>query len=69
MTGRELILYILALGLEDEPVIKDGKLLGFMTEAEYASKHNVGSATVRVWINTGKVKGVRIGDAYFIPNM
>lgn len=69
MTGRELILYILALGLENEPVIKDGRLLGFMTEAEYAKEHNVGTATVRVWINTGKINSVRIGDTYFIPNM
>ena len=34
MTGRELILYILSNGLENEPVFKDGKFIGFMTEEE-----------------------------------
>ena len=36
MTGRDLIVYIMLNKLEDEQVFKDGKLLGFLTEAEAA---------------------------------
>lgn len=67
MNGRELILYILANGLENEPVFKDGRLLGFMTLGEAAIKFNVGTVTVRVWINEGMLDGIKIGDEIYIP--
>ena len=38
MTGRELILYILENGLENEPVIKNGTFVGFMTVTQAAEK-------------------------------
>lgn len=67
MTGRELILYILANGLEDEPVYKDGKLLGFVTAGEAASKLDVGVATVCAWINQGRLDCIVIGNSIYIP--
>lgn len=67
MKGRDLILYILANGLEDEPVFEDGKLLGFMTLDEAALKFEVGAATVRVWINEGMLYGIKIGEEIYIP--
>ena len=60
MKGRDLILYILANGLEDEPVFENGRLLGFMTLDEAALKFEVGAATVRVWINEGMLYGIKI---------
>lgn len=66
MTGRDLIMYILANGLEDEPVFKDGKLIGFMTLEEAAAKHNVGAATMRTWAGLGIIDCVRIGDVIYI---
>ena len=36
MTGRDLIIYILENNLENEPVYKDGRLLGFLTVTEAA---------------------------------
>lgn len=67
MTGRDLILYILANGLEDEQVFKDGKFIGFMTASEAATKMNVGIATIYVWVNQKKLAGVIVGDTLYIP--
>ena len=67
MTGRELIIYILANGLEDEPIYEDGKILGFITATEAAEKFNVGVATIKVWINEGMLDGIRIGEELYIP--
>jgi predicted transcriptional regulator len=69
MTGRELILYILQNHLEDEPVVKDGKLVGFMSVDEVASKFNVGAATVTAWIDMGFIIAVQIGNALYIPDI
>lgn len=66
-TGRDWIIYILANGLENEPIFKDGKLLGFMTEYEAAVKFNVGPATIRVWVTEGYLPSIRIGNMYYIP--
>ena len=67
MTGRDLIVYILLNKLEDEPVFKDGRVLGLLTEAEAAEIMNVGVATVKTWIEQGKIKGVYLGNAVDIP--
>ena len=67
MTGRELILYIVSNGLEDEEVFKDGKILGFMTETEAAVRFNVGVATVRVWADGGYIPSVKVGNVRYIP--
>ena len=67
MTGRELIIYILSNGLEDEPIYEDGKILGFITASEAAEKFNVGLATIKVWINEGTLDGIRIGEELYIP--
>lgn len=67
MTGRELIVYILTNGLEDEPVIKDGRFIGFITMGDVATKMGVGIATVGTWIFQGRLKCVMIGGVPFIP--
>lgn len=67
MTGRELIQYILANHLEDEPVFKDGKFVGFLTAGEAAEKMNVGLATVCVLVSQKKLDGVFVGDELYIP--
>lgn len=67
MTGRDLIIYILSNGLEDQPVFEDGKFIGFMTLNEAAVKFEVGTATIRVWVNDGLLPGIRIGDIIYIP--
>lgn len=65
--GRDLIMYILANGLEDKPVFEGGHILGFMSEKEAAIKYGVGRATIRVWIDMGFLKGYKIGDMFLIP--
>lgn len=67
MTGRELILYILANGLENEPIFKDGKFIGFMTVEEAAEKMNVGVATIHAWLSQKRIDGVSVGNAIYIP--
>lgn len=67
MTGRELILYILQNGLEDEPVFDDGIFLGFMSEMEAAVKFNVGVATILAWYRCGMLPGILIGNSIYIP--
>lgn len=69
MTGRELILYILKNGLEDEQVVKDGKLVGFLTLTEAASKFDVGTATVATWATLGYISYVNIGNVMYIPDI
>lgn len=68
MTGRELILYILSNGLEDEPVFKDGKFIGFITAGEAAVKMNVGIPTIYIWVSQHKLEGVVIGDTLYVQD-
>lgn len=67
MTGRDLIIYILANGLEDEPVFKDGKFIGFITTGEAAVKCNVGIATIHAWIKQKKIEGILVNEGLYIP--
>ena len=67
MTGRELILYILENGLENEQVVHDGKLIGFLTVDEAAVLFNVGTATISVWVLQKKLPSVVIGNTIYIP--
>lgn len=68
MTGRELIIFILQHKLEDEPVFKDGRLLGFKTIEETATKLGTGVATVRAWVERGMLYSVRINDVIYIAD-
>lgn len=67
MSGRDLIIYILQNDLEDEPVFKDGKLLGFMTASEAAVKFEVGMATIQTWYTDGYLEGFMIRNQLYIP--
>lgn len=67
MTAKEWIIYILENELEDEPMFKDGRLLGFMTIGEAAVKFGVGTATVRWWVNDNELPALMIGNEVFIP--
>lgn len=67
MTGRELILYILANNLENEPVFKNGKFIGFVTVAEVAQKTEVGFATVHTWIHQGRLPSAAVTEGIYIP--
>lgn len=69
MTGKDLIIYILANNLEDEPVFLDKEFLNLMTETEAAVKLKVGVATIRTWFDLGMIDGVKVGDGiYILPN-
>lgn len=66
MTCRDLICYILQNGLEDEPVIKDGKFVGLLTLDEAAVKLNVGKAAIRAMIQDGNVDGFYVETGAFV---
>jgi excisionase family DNA binding protein len=67
VTGKELIIYILTHGLENEPVVKDGRFIGFLTMGQFAEQMNVGMGTVSAWIIQGRIDYVRIGGYIYIP--
>ena len=67
MTGRDLIIYILENGLENEPVFKDGKFIGFVTVQDEAVKRGVGESTIRAHINLGNIDAVWVEGGYYIP--
>ena len=68
MKGKDLIVYILLNGLEDEDIVdENGVIIGFMTIEDAAVKYDVGVATVRVWLNQGLIKGIRIAENILIP--
>lgn len=67
MTGRELIIYILQNNLEDEPVFKDGKFIGFVTAGEVAAKLGVGIPTVCTLVYQEKLDGFIFNDTIHIP--
>ena len=68
MTGRDLIIYILKNNLENEPVFKDGKFIGFLTDVEVARKMNVGTATIHALIKEHRLEGVTIGNSVLVPD-
>ena len=67
MTGRELILYILSNGLEDEPVFKDGQFIGFMSVNEAAAKLSMGTASIVALVGMNRLEGVRVNQGLYIP--
>lgn len=68
MTGRELIIYILENGLEDEPLFKNGTFLGYKTVAKFAEENGVGVETIKAMILLNQIPGVvMIGDEFLIP--
>lgn len=66
MTGRDLILYILSNGLENEPIFKDGTFIGFITVEEAAKRMNVGVATIHVWISLDMLDYIQINNTYLV---
>ena len=67
MTGKELMLYILQNNLEDAQVFENGTFLDFMTIGKAAVKYNVGIATVKNWVELGKLPSITIGTVIYIP--
>lgn len=66
MKGRDLIIFILQNGLEDEDIFVDNFLDGFMTIEEAAVKLGVGQATVEVWCHCNAIDHMRLGDRFYI---
>ena len=67
MTGRDLIIYILQNGLEDEPVFENGKFVGFVSIGEAASSIDVGIETMRVIIDMYGIDRININGRTYLP--
>lgn len=67
MTGRDLILYILENGLENDPVFKDGGFIGFLTPTEVATKMAVGVFTIYAWMDMGLLEYVEVNGVRYVP--
>ena len=66
MTGRDLIMYILSNGLENEPVFKDGAFVGLLTIEQAAIKLDTGVESIRGLYVLGMITGVIIGGELYI---
>lgn len=66
MTGRDLIIYILENGLENEELLSNGLKPLFMTAEHAAVRWDCGTAIVKAMIEMGKVKGIKLGNEYFV---
>ena len=67
MEIRDLIIYILENELEDEEVIKDNKIIGFLSFEEVASRLDIGVSSVETMIKIGILPVVKIGEKFYIP--
>lgn len=66
MTGKELIIYILENDLEDEELLSGGLKPLFMTAEHAAVRWDCGAATVKAMIDMGRVRGIKLGNEYFV---
>lgn len=66
MTGRDLIIYIVANGLEDTHIKVDMESLHFLTTEEAAIKFGVGEATIRTWYKLKMIEGFKADDKLYI---
>lgn len=67
LTCRDLIVHILTNSLEDEPVFKNGRFVGFMTADDAAVILGVGKATIYAMITMQQLDYIYVGDHVFIP--
>lgn len=67
MTCKDLIIYILQNGLENEPVVKDGNFIGFLSVEDAAVKKNVGPSTIEALIMLKHVDCHTLKDRRQIP--
>ena len=65
MTGRDLIIYILKHGLEDEPIFEDGLFKGMLTISAVAEKLGAGVETVRAMVVLGRFHPIQINGRDF----
>jgi hypothetical protein len=66
MNGRELIIYILENGLENESIFSDEFLRFMPTIEKVAVMFNVGVATVQVWVDEGRLDSIEVNDQIYI---
>lgn len=66
MTGRDLIVYIMANHLEDAPIESLIASAGIMTIEQAAVKLGVGIATIETCLALGSLKSITLGGARFV---
>lgn len=66
MTGRDLIIYILENNLEDQPILNDDEILGFVSIERVALKLGVGVQTVKTWMELDNIPNIKLNDTIYI---
>lgn len=66
MTGRELIMYILANNLEDTRLTSDVFSKNLLSQEEAALHYNVGTAAVKTAYTAGLLKGFESNGKLYI---
>lgn len=66
MTGKDLIVYILENNLMDEPVFKDGTLIGYIPIGKAAEEMHMGIASMKALLSMYEVDCVTVGGI-FVP--
>lgn len=67
MTGRELMTYILQNHLEDEEILTDDLIPGFLPLDIAAMKLDTGVNTLMANIMAGKIKAISIMGGVYVP--
>ena len=67
MTGRDLVIYIIKNDLLNEPVVKNGNFIGFVSPEDAAVKKNVGPAAIRALIGLDNIDCYELKDTRQIP--
>lgn len=66
MNGRELIIFILENGLENEDISSEKFLSCMYTIESVAVTFNVGVATVEAWLANGCLEGIESNNKIYI---
>lgn len=67
MNGRDLIVYIMQNHLEDEEVLKDGRVMGLVSDMELAVKFHTGVESVRTLMSMTHTPSVKIDNTMYYP--
>lgn len=70
MTGRELAIYILENGLENEPVFVNHKInkriFGLRDSLEAAAEMNIGPAVVEALCKEGRIEYIQLDSKIYV---
>lgn len=67
MLGRDLIIYIMQNHLEDEEVLKDGRVMGLVSDMELAVRFHTGVESIHMLMTMVHTPSVKIDNTIYYP--